>query len=57
MDIETAENEIPLANEILIGTKTVSPTHPPETDPIVVAMFCANELYDVKSKPMLIKNL
>lgn len=44
MDIETAENEIPLANEILIGTRTVSPMHP-ETDPIVVMIvFCANEL-------------
>ena len=44
MDIETAENEIPLPIEILIGTKTVSPTHPPETESIKVVMFCANEL-------------
>ena len=51
-----ATKEIPLTIDILIGTKTVSPTHP-ETDPIVVVMFCANELKEVKSKPMLIKNL
>ena len=55
--MEIATTLIPGPIATVTGMETVSPTHAPETDPIVVVMFCANELWDAKIKKMIIKKL